>query len=134
MKSLFSSPPSPRRRMATRRGWPRLRLCVPAKLVSVTGTQPCLLLDVSRSGALVQADRPLAVHAAGYLRIGPVEAFSIAVRTRSAYRGDGICGVVFDVPLSKQQMTELRIYAQNYELEERRASWRAARDWVSGCS
>ncbi len=115
-----------------RRSTPRLRLNVPAKLISVCDTQDCLLLDVSLTGAFLRLSRPLAVNDCGYLRVGEIEAFAISVRA-STHNGSGaFCAVKFDVPLNGEQMIELRADAFNADVSERRALRMAARDWVAG--
>jgi hypothetical protein len=116
-----------------RRASPRLNLSVPARLIGVFETQPCILLDVSQTGARLGLERPLAVGASGYLRVGPIEVFVTAVRTRVAPEGGGgINGVEFDLRLGKAEVMALRAYADNYELAEQRAFLRHARDWVMG--
>lgn len=115
-----------------RRACQRLHLCVPARLISVVDTRSCLLVDVSLCGARIALQRPLAVHASGYLRVGPVQVFGTAVRFRPSEEGGGINGVEFDDRLTKSQVLALRAYAENYELSERRESLIQARDWVMG--
>lgn len=115
-----------------RRSSPRLPLRIPAKLVSVFDTLDCLLVDVSLSGALVRLARPLAVDSCGYLRAGPLDAFAITVRV-SSYRGsDALTGLRFDTRLTREQVVELRNFAREAELIEKRARISAARDWVNG--
>lgn len=115
-----------------RRSTPRLRLNVPAKLISVYDTQDCLLIDVSLTGAFLRLSRPLAVDACGYLRVGMIEAFAISVRA-STHNGSGaFCAVKFDVPLTGEQLTKLRADAFSAEGSERRDALTAARDWVAG--
>lgn len=115
-----------------RRSSPRLHLSVPAKLLSVIETQDCLLVDVSQTGARIRLERPLAAGASGYLRAGPVEAFATAVRQTWIGKGDGINGLEFEVRLSKSEVLALRAYAEDYEMAERRAFLRQARDWIMG--
>ncbi len=132
MQSLSFQSEPPFVDITGRRNAPRLRLSVPAKLVSVCETQDCLLIDVSQTGARIGLARPLAVNANGYLRAGPVEVFVTAVRTRSEEDGSRINGLEFDMRLSKPQVLALRAYAENYEIAEQRESLQQARSWVMG--
>lgn len=115
-----------------RRSAPRVQLGVPAKLVSVFGTQDCMLIDLSRNGALVRLARPLAVDACGYLRAGPFEVFTITVRVKKSVEGDATSGVKFDTPLPREQLVGMRGYANEYKLTEKRLARLAAHSWVRG--
>jgi len=115
-----------------RRSAPRLRLRAPAKLVSVSDTRNCLLLDVSRTGALLCLRRPLAIDACGYLRVGPVEAFSVTVRVNERWDEEPVSAVQFDMPLMREQVMEMRIYAQEHARMEHQSRLSAARDWAHG--
>jgi hypothetical protein len=114
-----------------RRGAMRVHLSVPAKLIGVSETQNCVLIDLSTSGARIRIARPLPVNTAGFLRIGVIEAFGIAVRVRIEEDG-GINGLSFDVPLSRQEMLAAIHYARNHELVERREAFLQARAWATG--
>lgn len=114
-----------------RRGALRIHVVVPAKLIGVAETRDCTLIDISRTGARIRLSHPIAVGSAAYLRIGQVQAFAIAVRVRSEEDG-GINGLAFDEPLSRQELLSVRDYARNFEFEERRAAFLAARAWVTG--
>lgn len=118
--------------MLGRRGAARLRLVVPAKLISVYETQNCMLLDISQTGARLALERPLGVNASGYLRVGPIEVFATAVRLRMGEETGGVNGLEFDIKLTKPQVLAVRAYAENYEMAERRAFLMHARDWVMG--
>lgn len=117
-----------------RRSAARVQLVAPARLVSVFDTHECVLVNLSRSGALIRLARPLAVDACGYLRAGTVNAFAITVRVTSVRGagGNAISGVRFDPPLTRDQLMELRTYSKEYVLSEKRLSRLAARDWVRG--
>jgi hypothetical protein len=114
-----------------RRGAMRIHLSVPGKLIGVAETQNCALIDLSRTGARIRLVRPLAVNTAGFLRIGEIEAFAIAVRIRLE-EGGAINGLAFDVPLSRNEMLALINYAKNYDLAERRQALLQARAWATG--
>lgn len=110
----------------------RLPLRIPAKLESVFDRRDCVVVDVSRYGALLRLAHPLLVGTSAYLRAGPLEVFATAVRDGVLAGGGSITGVVFDVPLDRDQFQVLRIYAREYRLVERRVAAQAARDWAGG--
>jgi hypothetical protein len=117
-----------------RRGTARVELGAPARLVSVVDTRECVLVNLSRSGALIRLARPLAIDACGYLRAGTVNAFVIITRVARAseVEGDTISGVRFDPPLTRDQFIELRTYSKEYVLSQKRLSQLAAGEWVKG--
>lgn len=112
-----------------RRSAPRLRLTIPAQLVTVSGTRRCVLLDVSRTGAQIGLANPMAVGDAGFLRFAELEVFGCVIRD-----GRGLNGLEFDVPLTDAEVLATRVYAENYEMDERRALLAEARAWVTGAS
>ena len=110
-----------------RRGAPRLRLAIPARLVTLTETRRAVLLDVSRSGAQINLAKPLEEGEVGFLHFAGLEAFAGAVR-----RGEGFNGLEFDIELSAADVLATRHYAERYEADERRALLEEARVWVTG--
>lgn len=77
-----------------RRRHSRLRVCLPAKLVTLSGTVHATLLDVSFRGARLAVSRFVTPGSDAVLSWGKFEAFS-----RIAWcRGDQ-CGLDFDEPL-----------------------------------
>ena len=112
-----------------RRSAPRLRLSIPARLVTVSETRRCVLLDVSRSGAQISLAKPLSVGEGGFLRFANSEVFVSVIR-----EGTGLIGVEFDVPLSDEDVLAIRRYAEDYEADERNALRNEARAWVTGTS
>lgn len=114
-----------------RRGALRIHVVVSAKLIGVADTRNCTLIDLSRTGARIRLSDPVAVGTAGFLQVGQLQAFGIAVRGRTEENG-GINGLVFDEPLTRDQLLSVREYAKNYELAERRAALLAARAWATG--
>lgn len=110
-----------------RRAAPRLRLSIPARLVTTTATHRCVLLDVSRLGAQISLERPLAEGEAGLLNFAGFEVFACVIRT-----GPGLNGVEFDGELSDEDVLQIRQYAEHYETDERAALKEEARAWVTG--
>ena len=115
-----------------RRSSPRLHLSVPAKLLTVSGMQDCLLLDVSQGGARIRLERPLAINTSGYLRLGPVEAFGTALWVQMNEQGSGTNGLEFDIRLSKPQVMQLCAYARNREMAQQREAYLQAHEWIMG--
>lgn len=110
-----------------RRGAPRLRLSLPAHIIMTSHTKRCILLDVSRTGAQISLESPIAINEAGFLRFGDFEAFVFVVRTSI-----GLNGLEFEVPVEDSDILAIRHFAEGFEMEECR-KWRAeARKWVSG--
>jgi hypothetical protein len=114
-----------------RRGAPRLRLGIPARLVSTRATNPCILLDLSRTGARIGLERPLVPGELAYLRVAGLEMFAEVIRSM---RGDsgGINGLAFDEPLSDAAVLAVRRHAETFEQRERAALRDQARRWVNG--
>lgn len=114
-----------------RRASARLRLAVPARFVSVTATQACILLDVSRSGARIALARPAPCRQSGYIAIGWLEPFGMVVRSECLGDG-GINAVAFDEPIGQTDVLAIRRYAEEFELRERQALRDQVRRWVAG--
>ncbi len=114
-----------------RREAARLRLSIPAQLVSIYATHDCILLDLSRTGARIALAEPLAVGEGGYLRIGRLEVFCEAVRTMIG-SGGGLNGLAFDDPLANDQVIAVRHFAETFEQLQRRALRDQVRKWVAG--
>lgn len=114
-----------------RRAAARLRLAIPARFVSLYGTQPCILLDISRTGARFALPAPLAQGQSGYIAIARCEAFGEVVRTERGPDG-GVNAIVFDDPLPQAQVLEIRRFAEDFALREKIALREQVRLWVSG--
>ncbi|WP_017666465.1 hypothetical protein [Porphyrobacter sp. AAP82] len=114
-----------------RRAAARLRLAIPARFVSITATQACILLDISRSGARIALVSPAPCRQSGYIAIGRLEAFGMVVRSETGH-GGGINAVAFDEPLAQAEVLAIRRFAENFELRERQALREQVRKWVTG--
>ena len=138
-KERFAQAPVPARDPAPpsapipigKRGAPRLRLSIPAKLISRYATQRCILIDVSCTGAQVGLEEPLDLQETAILQIGTMEPFGEVVRTVRRKNG-GINGVKFDPPIDKAEVLEIRSFAENYEREQLRAIRLQVQEWVDG--
>lgn len=105
----------------------------PARFVSVTATQSCILLDISRSGAKFALASPAPPRQSGYIAVGRPELFGMVVRCeRSPDSGGGINAVAFDEPISEVEVLAIRRYAEVFEQRERQALRDQVRRWVSG--
>ena len=110
-----------------RRSAPRLRLSIPARLITVTESRRCILLDLSRTGAQIGLERPMSLGEAGFLQFADFEVFATVIRN-----GAGLNGVEFDVPMQDEEVIAVRHYADAFEGEARRALREEARKWVDG--
>jgi hypothetical protein len=108
-----------------------LRLAVPARFVSIYSTQPCVLLDISRTGARLALPGPLAPKQSGFIELGRLEVFGTIVRTEKGPDG-GINAMVFDEPISKALVLDIRKFAEDFELREHQALRDQVRRWVTG--
>ncbi|MFM7377575.1 MAG: PilZ domain-containing protein [Erythrobacter sp.] len=116
---------------AGRRAAARLRLAIPARFVSVTATQGCILLDISRSGARIALESPVPCRQSGSIEIGRLELFGMVVRSERLGDG-GINAVAFDEPISEAEVLAVRHYAEVFEQRERQTLRDQVRHWVSG--
>ncbi|WP_285713264.1 PilZ domain-containing protein [Erythrobacter oryzae] len=114
-----------------RRAAARLRLAIPARFVSVTATQGCILLDISRSGARIALESPAPTRKSGYIEIGRLELFGMVVRSERLGDG-GINAVAFDDPISEAEVLAIRRFAEAFEQRERQTLRDQVRRWVSG--
>ncbi|MEM7703864.1 MAG: PilZ domain-containing protein [Pseudomonadota bacterium] len=110
-----------------RRGAPRLRLSIPGRLITVSQTQRCVLLDLSRTGAQIGLAKPLTVGEAGFVRFAEFEVFGTVIRS-----AQGSNGIEFDVEMPDGDILATRRFAEEYELDERKALMEEARAWVMG--
>jgi hypothetical protein len=114
-----------------RRAAARLRLAIPARFVSVTATQGCILLDISRSGARIALASPVPYRQSGFLSVGRLEMFGTVVRSEPM-RDGGINAVAFEEPISEVEVLAIRRFAEDFELRERQALRDQVRRWVTG--
>lgn len=112
-----------------RRSAPRLRLSIPARLVTVSETRRCVLLDVSRTGAQIGLAKPLDVGDAGFLRFADLEVFGAVIRSST-----GSNGLEFDVEMADDEVLAIRRFAESYQYDERQALMDEARAWVMGAA
>ena len=114
-----------------RRGAARLRLSIPAKLITLYDTRRCILIDLSRTGAQVGLEQPLRMEETGVLLIGGFEIFCEVVRLAKGGKG-GANGLLFDPPLQDEDVLNVRRYAETYQTKELRGLLSEVRAWVDG--
>lgn len=114
-----------------RRAAARLRLSIPARMLTVYETQHCILLDLSQTGARIPLAIPLVVGDGGYLNVGRLEVFGEAVRCKRG-TGGGINGIAFEAPLSHAAVLAVRHHAETFQQRERDSLRDQVRRWVNG--
>ncbi len=110
-----------------RRSAPRLRLSLPARLVAVERTHPCILLNVSRTGAQVAILNALREGEGAVLKCGKIDQFVLVSRSEF-----GLNALTFEEEISDDLVLHIRRYHENFEERERRALIETARKWVNG--
>lgn len=113
-----------------RRSDARVRLHLPARLILLTGTQNCILEDLSITGAAIITQEALpAVGASAILQCEHIEGFGQVRWARY-----GRCGLMFEEKLPLAQVVSLRHLADHFEAAQRERYKQSARDWVQGKS
>lgn len=112
---------------AGRRQVSRLRLQLPARLVLVRRNAPCLLENISRSGARIVAENPPAVGEFGQLRCEGMVRFFETVWCEGPR-----AGLAFDEPLPQATLVFLREFNERFPQLQRRDLMTLARRWVHG--
>nr|WP_144906801.1 PilZ domain-containing protein [Novosphingobium taihuense] len=113
-----------------RRSDARVRLHLPARLILLTGTQHCILEDLSATGAAIIPEEGLPqVGASAILQCEHIEAFGVVRWARY-----GRCGLMFEEKLPLSQVVSLRHFSDNFAATERERHIERARAWVQGKS
>ena len=100
-------------------------------MMTVYATHNCVLLDLSRTGALIALSEPLAIGDSGYLMVGQLEVFGETVR-RMPGHGGGVNGIAFEEPLPHAAVLAVRHHAETFQRLEREALRDQVRSWVTG--
>jgi hypothetical protein len=114
-----------------RRAASRLRLSIPMRLVTLSDTRRCILVNLSRTGALIGLERPLKEGNGAILKFADIEQFGVVVRFREREAG-GLNGFEFDVLLKDSDVLAIRRYAESFEDHDRRALRSEVQSWVTG--
>lgn len=111
-----------------RRAASRARIALPATLETVGSRATVSLLNLSRTGAMVEAQTLPAVGQDVIVKCGTLDVLGIAV-----WAGSGRCGVHFDEPLEALDVVCLRRAGESFAQTGVTAEEReAAKDWVEG--
>ncbi|MEE4337811.1 PilZ domain-containing protein [Erythrobacter sp.] len=110
-----------------RRSAARLRVSLPARLISIEGERACVLVNLSRTGAMVAVEGPVRVGENAVLSCAELEAFGEVVRADG-----GLYAMRFDDPISEAEVIAIRRLYDNFEERERRSLVDTVRDWVTG--
>ena len=105
----------------------RLRLGVPATLVLTHESRPCLIDDISCTGARLRIERPLAERQALMLVFHELKLLGTVMWLRG-----GECGLRFDQPLDPEDMQGMLWITENRELYDRICQAGHAEDWAKG--
>lgn len=114
-----------------RRGAPRLRLSIPASLISLYDRRRCILIDLSCTGAQIGLGQPMREGESVVLQVAGIEPFADVVREAKGPNG-GVNGLLFDPPISERDVLGVRTYSERYEKDELRALRGEVRKWVTG--
>jgi PilZ domain len=109
------------------RGTARLLLGVPGILVMAHGTVPCLIDDLSASGAKIRCDAPLSAGASAELRFEERRGFCAIAWARG-----GRAGLRFDQRLTLEDIEYFRWIAANPQQWAQASQSAAALEWSSG--
>ncbi|KUO55300.1 MAG: hypothetical protein APF82_05105 [Sphingomonadales bacterium BRH_c42] len=110
-----------------RRDAARLRLYLPARLILVDGVVPCIVEDISQTGAklLIQNARPIGQ--SGILQCPPLDIFFDRVWAEGVR-----VGVAFEEPVAPETLHALRQLHDNHGALSKQELRRTAQDWVRG--
>lgn len=114
-----------------RRNAPRLRLSIPASLISLYDRRRCILIDLSCTGAQIGLEQPIREGEGAVLQVAGIEPFGEVVRGSMGAYG-GVNGLAFDPPISEEEVLSVRAYSERYEKDELRALRSEVRKWVMG--
>ena len=114
-----------------RRAAPRLRLWLPGRLITLYDSRHCVLMNVSRTGAMIGLDRPLETGESAVLQFAGREIFCEILRCRIGSAG-GINGLEFEPELTDEDVLALRRVSESFREDEQRALRTEVRAWVLG--
>ena len=111
-----------------RRSQSRLRVRLPARVITLSGTFSAILADLSMGGARIQMERALKPGAEAVLQWGPYEAFG-----EICWVGDGLCGIRFHDFLSPRTVVATRDLDDTEHLgSDRELTRETVREWAEG--
>ena len=104
---------------------PRLALGLPGVFLTTLGNYPCILTNISRTGALIATDKPLGIGKDGFLRCGPIDHFVTVVRKEK-----GLNALEFEIPVTDLFVRDMRHYQESFPEIEVNELWETARRWA----
>ena len=111
-----------------RRQAARVRLALPAKVILITGHKPCLLDDLSQTGAKITVDQtPPPLGDDAVLMVNGVEAFGTVV-----WRRGNSFGLCFETAMPIDDVVRLRGCHDHFKTLEEQQQLRQAREFVQG--
>ena len=110
-----------------RRAAPRLRLSLPGRFIALYGHLPCIITNLSQTGAMIAVNDPLKVGDGGYLRCDPIDHFVMVVRS-----GDGRNAIEFDTPLEPELVLEVRSLQETLAEREKEDLLQKVHSWTRG--
>ena len=111
-----------------RRQAARVRLALPAKVILVTGHQPCQLDDLSQTGAKITVDQiPPPLGDDAVLMVNGVEAFGTVI-----WRRGNSFGLCFEDAMPMADVVRLRGFNDHQQALEQQNRLRHAREFVQG--
>lgn len=114
-----------------RRSAARLRLSIPARLVTLVDTRRCILVDLSRTGAQIGMEAPLSIGDGAFLQIAGLDEFGFVMRRGVGPRG-GTNGFEFENELTDDQVLAIRRFSESFEADEQNNHRSEVRAWVNG--
>lgn len=105
----------------------RLRLGVRAGLSLTDRTRPCLIDDISATGARIRVDQPIALGRTVALQFHQLRLFGEVIWCRA-----GECGIRFDRPLPQEDMEGFLLIMQHPKAYARICRESGGHDWAMG--
>jgi hypothetical protein len=105
----------------------RLRLGVSASLELTSGARPCLIDDISSTGAHLRIEQALAAGSTAILHFHDLHLYTSVVWCKQ-----GECGIRFEKPLPLEDMQGMLWITQNRELYDRMCQESHAEQWTQG--
>jgi hypothetical protein len=96
------------------RSFNRLRLSVPASLILTHERSPCILENISSTGACIRVERPIAKGSTAVLCFHLLRIYAVVIWSR-----DKLCGLRFESPVEREDMQGFLWIVQNREEYER---------------
>ena len=110
-----------------RRNVARLRLHLPGRIKTIEGEYPCIVEDLSQTGARIILADAHYIGSSGILRCGMLDIFFARVWVNS-----GRAGLTFDEIVAPETLYELRQVHDNFDELQKKDVRRMAHDWVNG--